>query len=239
MPGSSGLRHAFPKTRYIARLADPDTGVAPPYIASGSGDARAGDSFHAEARATWAAGPCASSGFRRTQNPCLTARARAEFQDKVPGLRDKPAAPVRTGEGGLRAWRAGPELDAWITFESWHRAAGAETDFVPLPGGIGVARPAVIAVTRWTPRRMRALEFISFLRALMPMRCSVHGDGGSPGLCVISCARLAAPSRIRSAAASLRGRFTQPRPQGQRRSKMCEVFMQGGPGQCRAGWPGR
>ncbi len=91
-------------------------------------------------------------------------RERAGFQDKVPGLRDKPAAPVRTGEDGLRAWRARPELDAWITFESWHRAASAETDFVPLPGGIGAARPAVIAVTRWTPRRMLALEFISFLR---------------------------------------------------------------------------
>jgi len=164
VPGSSGSRHALPKTRYIAGLANPDTAVAPSYIASGSGDARAGDSFHAEARATWAAGPCVSSGLRRTKNPCLTARTRAEFQDKGPGLRDKLAASVRTGEDGLRAWRARPELDAWITFESWHRAASAETDFVPLPGGIGAARPTVIAVTRWTLRRMLALKFISFLR---------------------------------------------------------------------------
>jgi accessory colonization factor AcfC len=66
-----------------------------------------------------------------------------EFQDKVPGLRGRLAASVRTGEDGIRAWRAKPELDAWITFESWYRAASSETDFIALPDDIGPALPPV------------------------------------------------------------------------------------------------
>jgi accessory colonization factor AcfC len=88
-----------------------------------------------------------------------------EFQGRVPGLRQRLAASVRTGEEGLRAWRAKPELDAWITFESWYRATSGETDFIPLPEDIGAVRPTVIALTRWTARRTLALEFISFLRS--------------------------------------------------------------------------
>jgi accessory colonization factor AcfC len=86
-----------------------------------------------------------------------------EFQDRVPGLRERLAASVRTGEEGMQAWLARPELDAWITFESWYRATSSDTDFIPLPGNIGALRPTVIAPTRWTARRTLALEFISFL----------------------------------------------------------------------------
>ncbi len=88
-----------------------------------------------------------------------------EFQSRVPGLRRRLAASVRTGEEGMQAWRARPDLDAWITFESWHRAASGDTDFIPLPEDIGALRPTVIALTRWTPRRALAREFISFLRS--------------------------------------------------------------------------
>lgn len=89
----------------------------------------------------------------------------AEFQDRVPGLRERLAAKVATGEEGMQAWRARPELDAWITFESWYRVTSSDTDFIPLPDDIGALRPTVIAMTRWTPRRTLALEFISFLRS--------------------------------------------------------------------------
>ena len=58
-----------------------------------------------------------------------------EFQDKVPGLRGRLAASVRTGEDGIRAWRAKPELDA--------RAASSETDFTALPDDIGAVLPPV------------------------------------------------------------------------------------------------
>jgi accessory colonization factor AcfC len=88
-----------------------------------------------------------------------------EFQDQVPGLRERLAASVRTGEEGLRAWQTRPELDAWITFESWYRATSSDTDFIPLPDDIGALRPTVIAMTRWTARRTLAREFISFLRS--------------------------------------------------------------------------
>lgn len=70
---------------------------------------------------------------------------------------------MRTGEEGIQAWRARPELDAWITFESWYRATSSDTDFIPLPEDIGALRPTVIAVTRWTAHRTLAREFISFL----------------------------------------------------------------------------
>ncbi len=88
-----------------------------------------------------------------------------EFQDRVPGLRERLAASVRTGEEGLRAWRAKPELDAWITFETWYRATSSETVFISFPEDIGAIRPMVIAMTCWTPRRTLACEFISFLRS--------------------------------------------------------------------------
>jgi len=88
-----------------------------------------------------------------------------EFQDRVPGLRERLAAKVATGEEGIRVWRARPELDAWITFESWYRATSSETDFIPLPEDIGAVRPTVIAPTRWTTRQALAREFISFLRS--------------------------------------------------------------------------
>jgi accessory colonization factor AcfC len=57
------------------------------------------------------------------------------------------------------------ELDAWITFESWYRAMSSETGFIPLADDLGAVRPTAIAMTRWTPRRTLALEFISFLRS--------------------------------------------------------------------------
>jgi hypothetical protein len=88
-----------------------------------------------------------------------------EFQDRVPGLRERLAASARTGEEGMRAWRARPELDAWIPFESWYRAASSDTDFIPLPADLGAIRPTVIAMTRWAPRPTLAREFISFLRS--------------------------------------------------------------------------
>ena len=88
-----------------------------------------------------------------------------EFQDRVPGLRERLAASVRTGEEGVRAWRARPELDAWITFETWYRATSSETDVIPLREDIGAVRPTVIAMTRWTVHRTLAREFISFLRS--------------------------------------------------------------------------
>jgi accessory colonization factor AcfC len=102
-----------------------------------------------------------------------------EFQDRVPGLRARLAALVRTGEEGIQVWRARPELDAWITFESWYRATSSETDFIPLADDIGALRPTVIAMTRWTARRTLAREFISFSAALALMTCSAGGDGSS------------------------------------------------------------
>jgi len=88
-----------------------------------------------------------------------------EFQDRVPGLRERIAAKDATGEEGVRVWRARPELDAWITFESWYRAMSSETGFIPLPEDIGAVRPTVIALMCWTAHRTLGLEFISFLRS--------------------------------------------------------------------------
>ncbi len=71
---------------------------------------------------------------------------------------------VRTGRHGLAAWRSRPELDAWVTYRSWHVALGDEADFVEIPGDHAL-RHTPVAPTRRTPHRPAVLQFIEYLRS--------------------------------------------------------------------------
>lgn len=70
---------------------------------------------------------------------------------------------VESGWEGVRAWRAEPSLDAWVTYHSWHRVLQGESEFVPIDHADAV-RYTPLAATRHTPHRGAALQFIEFLQ---------------------------------------------------------------------------
>jgi accessory colonization factor AcfC len=90
-----------------------------------------------------------------------------QFHDQVPGWRQRVATTVLTGEEGLDAWQTIPDVDAWVTFETWCVAANGTADFVPLSATTGSTRPTVVAVTCGTRRRAQAVEFVTFLQSPM------------------------------------------------------------------------
>lgn len=69
-----------------------------------------------------------------------------------------------TGQRGVAAWRSAPELDAWITYRSWHATLGDQADFIEIPGDEGL-RYTPMALTHRTPHRAAAAAFISFLKS--------------------------------------------------------------------------
>lgn len=71
---------------------------------------------------------------------------------------------VYTGQEGVAAWRSFPDLDAWVTYKSWHVELGEESEFVALFGE-KTLRFTPIALTSRTRNREAAMQFISFLKS--------------------------------------------------------------------------
>jgi accessory colonization factor AcfC len=71
---------------------------------------------------------------------------------------------VYTGLDGVDAWRNHPEIDAWLTYKSWHALLDEEADFVELPGDLAL-RFTPIAATSTTRQREAAERFVAFLRS--------------------------------------------------------------------------
>jgi len=71
---------------------------------------------------------------------------------------------VYTGRNGIDAWRTRPELDAWITYRSWHVTLGAGDHFIEIPGSDAL-RHTPVAPTQRTPHRQQVLEFIQYLKS--------------------------------------------------------------------------
>lgn len=57
-----------------------------------------------------------------------------------------------------------PELDAWVTYKSWHVGLEEETDFIEIPGAHAL-RYTPVALTTRTPHRREARQFIAFLKS--------------------------------------------------------------------------
>ena len=88
-----------------------------------------------------------------------------EVYERVPGIHYNVVMPVLTGKEAVTAWRNKPELDAWITYESWHAVLKDETDVVPLNAREQVFRITPIAGTRSSQHKQLAREFVSFLQS--------------------------------------------------------------------------
>lgn len=71
---------------------------------------------------------------------------------------------VHTGKQGVAAWRDRPQLDAWVTYKSWHELLGDETEFVEIEGPQAL-RYTPVALTQRTPHPEEAQGFIDFLKS--------------------------------------------------------------------------
>jgi accessory colonization factor AcfC len=89
----------------------------------------------------------------------------AEFQNKVPNIAEHICQSVTTGDQGKQAWRSLPDLDAWITYKSWHFVLSGESEFIPLTSDSGSLRSTPIAITAWTNKKGLAQAFIQFLQS--------------------------------------------------------------------------
>lgn len=82
----------------------------------------------------------------------------------IPGIQRNIALSVTTSAEAIEKWKAMPELDAWITFESWHYRLKDVTDLVKLPKNEKTYRGTPIAISRISKDKEKARQFINFLR---------------------------------------------------------------------------
>ena len=80
------------------------------------------------------------------------------------GIQKNIATVATNTAEGIAAWRNQPELDAWITFASWHDRLRDETEVIELPEAQRLYRGTPVAATVRTAHRELALAFIAFLR---------------------------------------------------------------------------
>ena len=69
-----------------------------------------------------------------------------------------------TGKQGANAWLTTPEVDAWVTYKTWHLTLQDESDFVAIPGDVGL-RYTPMAITQRTQYTHEAKQFIAFLQS--------------------------------------------------------------------------
>ena len=83
----------------------------------------------------------------------------------IPGIRRNIALSVTTSAAAIDVWKTAPELDAWITFESWYYRLRDVADLVRLPKEERLSRGTPIAVTKMSKQKDLAREFIQFLQS--------------------------------------------------------------------------
>lgn len=88
----------------------------------------------------------------------------SDFHDEELCPNASPHPETHSGSDALKAWRSHPEIDAWITYRSWHAVLAQEADFVEIPDDSAV-RFTPIAITAATPHREAAEKFIAFLKS--------------------------------------------------------------------------
>jgi len=82
----------------------------------------------------------------------------------IPKIQKNIALSVPNTAEAIDRWKAMPELDAWITYESWHLRLREHTDLVRLPEKDRVYRGTPVALTTICRQRDLALRFIDFLK---------------------------------------------------------------------------
>ncbi len=88
-----------------------------------------------------------------------------EVYERVAGIHYNSVMPVLTGLEAVEAWKSKPELDAWITYESWHAALKNDTDLIHLTPTEQVFRITPVAGARSSKHQQLSREFVSFLQS--------------------------------------------------------------------------
>jgi accessory colonization factor AcfC len=88
----------------------------------------------------------------------------AGAQGLIPALQKNIRVSVTTTAEAIEQWRSRPELDAWITFESWHHRLKEETEVVRLPVKQRLYRGTPIALASSTRQPELARMFVEFFK---------------------------------------------------------------------------
>lgn len=82
----------------------------------------------------------------------------------IPALQRNIALSFANTAEAINAWKERPELDAWITFESWHHRMAGATEVVRLPATEQAWRGTPIAIAARSEQKPLAQAFIAFLQ---------------------------------------------------------------------------
>jgi accessory colonization factor AcfC len=83
----------------------------------------------------------------------------------IPGIAKNTALSVESSAEAIEKWKQMPELDAWISYESWHLRLKDTTDLVKFPQSEKIYRGTPVTVSKITKSRKLAEEFIEFLQS--------------------------------------------------------------------------
>ena len=83
----------------------------------------------------------------------------------IAGIQKNIIVSVPTSAEAVEKWKTQPELDAWITFESWHYRLKEVTELVRLPEADRLYRGTPIAIARQSKQPKLAAEFIAYLKS--------------------------------------------------------------------------
>jgi accessory colonization factor AcfC len=88
----------------------------------------------------------------------------AGAQGLIPKIQKNIAVSVGASAEAIEKWESMPELDAWITFESWHYRLKDITDLIQFPEKEKIYRGTPIAITKISKNRDNSKQFIDFLK---------------------------------------------------------------------------
>lgn len=85
--------------------------------------------------------------------------------DLIGPIRRNIVATVATSAEAVDLWKKRPEIDAWVTFESWHHRLREVSDVVRLPENERLYRGTPVVIARHSRQPALAAEFVAFLQS--------------------------------------------------------------------------
>lgn len=82
----------------------------------------------------------------------------------IAGIQKNIAVTAGNSAEGIDKWKATPELDAWITYESWYYRLKDTMDLVELPKKDKLYRGTPIVIAKTADNKETAQQFISYLK---------------------------------------------------------------------------
>jgi len=82
----------------------------------------------------------------------------------IPDFQKRIMVSVSSSAEAIERWKTTPNLDAWITFESWHYRLEDVTDLVRLPKEERIYRGTPVVATHFYKNKETARLFIDFLK---------------------------------------------------------------------------